>query len=78
MQIIPPSIKFPSNWSASALVGLMMSVLSISYLAFAPIWGFFMDRYLFAKTTSVMLIGGLFIAASDLLMGPAPFLGLKK
>nr|CAD2131080.1 unnamed protein product [Meloidogyne enterolobii] len=64
----------------SVLVGIMLMILACFYLISTPIWGWIFDRYIVQRFSPsfVRIIGGVLVAISPLLMGPAPFLGLEK
>ncbi|CAK5057631.1 unnamed protein product [Meloidogyne enterolobii] len=57
----------------------MLMILACFYLISTPIWGWIYDRIAQRFSPSfVRIIGGVLVAISPLLMGPAPFLGLEK
>ncbi|XP_053701247.1 MFS-type transporter SLC18B1 [Synchiropus splendidus] len=58
-------------------VGLIMLGLSLPYCLGSPVMGYFTDKYPVLRAWFVV-IGGLCIALSFVLLGPAPFLGIPS
>uniref|UniRef100_A0A914I1U5 Major facilitator superfamily (MFS) profile domain-containing protein n=1 Tax=Globodera rostochiensis TaxID=31243 RepID=A0A914I1U5_GLORO len=69
---------FNLKWSPSILSGFLMSIVSVVYIISAPVWSFFVERYLSDQMRPMMLMVSVGMAIVTLLMGPSPLLGLPR